>query len=390
MKVTGLMVCAAVALGANSAEAWAPAAAIQSTTAQPRVTVQSRSHQKASRTSATVTRAQPSASSGAPLEEEFEYVESETAPEQESTNMFALGGLLTAALAGTYAAAKKYNSPAANSEETKPLMQSNSAVNTNTLLNVGKWMTQTKKSHPEFVAMAFAGKKATPPPSKDSGRYSDLGEAVQDGLVQGVAPFPEGIDAFSFFKDISKDEAKRYADVEITHGRICMLAALGFLVGEQVEGSSFLFDANVTGPAINHFQQVPAPFWGGLGALIFVVEASRVQIAWQNPFDAEKLFLLKQDFTPGDYGFDPLNLAKGKDDEWLNNMKLKELNNGRVAMVAISGMVAQELVNGLNLLPADEVLEMGGSIELMEKTCAGDINEAACAKAFEAALAAAQ
>jgi hypothetical protein len=34
--------------------------------------------------------------------------------------------------------------------------------------------------------------------------------------------------------------------VEITHGRVAMLAALGFLVGEQVEGSSFLFDAEVT------------------------------------------------------------------------------------------------------------------------------------------------
>ena len=32
---------------------------------------------------------------------------------------------------------------------------------------------------------------------------------------------------------------------------------------------------------------------------------------------------------------------------------------GRVAMIAISGMVAQELVNGLNILPADEVLEEG-------------------------------
>jgi ABC-type iron transport system FetAB permease component len=72
---------------------------------------------------------------------------------------------------------------------------------------------------------------------------------------------------------------------------------------------------------------------------------------------------------------------------WLNDMKLKEVNNGRVAMVAISGMVAQELVNGLNLIPADEVLEMGkaGALEAMEAQCTGATNEAACAKAFEAA-----
>eukprot|EP00982_Pelagococcus_subviridis_P013094 31215-Pelagococcus_subviridis.AAC.7 len=166
-----------------------------------------------------------------------------------------------------------------------------------------------------------------------------------------------------------------------------MLASLGFLVGEQVEGSSFLFDSNVTGPAINHFQQVPGLFWGLLGAAIFTVEASRVQYAWQNPFDAEKLFLLKDDYTPGDYNFDPLKLSKGKDEAWLNDMKLKEINNGRVAMVAISGMVAQELVNGLNLIPADEVLEMGkeGALKAMEAQCTGAPDEAACAKAFEAA-----
>jgi len=218
-------------------------------------------------------------------------------------------------------------------------------------------------------------------------KFTDIKEAVKSGAVAGCAPFPEGVDAFGFFNGIDAREAQRYADVEITHGRISMLAALGFLVGEQVEGSSFLFDSQVTGPAINHFQQVPGLFWGLLGASIFTIEASRVQYAWQNPFDADKLFLLKTDYTPGDYQFDPLGLSKGKDAAWLNDMKLKEINNGRVAMVAISGMVAQELVNGLNLIPADEVLEMGksGALEAMEKQCAGSADEAACAKAFEAA-----
>jgi hypothetical protein len=218
-------------------------------------------------------------------------------------------------------------------------------------------------------------------------KYADIKAATKAGIVAGVAPFPEGVDVFGFFNDIDEREAQRYADVEITHGRVAMLASLGFLVGEQVEGSSFLFDAEITGPAIDHFQQVPALFWGILGAAIFTSEATRVQFAWQNPFEADKLFLLKDDFTPGDYKFDPLGLSAGKDVEWLNDMKLKELNNGRVAMIAISGMVAQELVNGINLIPADEVLEMGknGAFKAMEQQCTGAVDEAACAKAFEAA-----
>merc|ERR1711943_183069 len=90
-------------------------------------------------------------------------------------------------------------------------------------------------------------------------KYADIKEAVKAGAVAGCAPFPEGV------------------------------AAFGFLVGEQVEGSSFLSDSQVTGPAIDHFQQVPGLFWGLLGAFIFTIEASRVQYAWQNPFDADKL-----------------------------------------------------------------------------------------------------
>ena len=218
-------------------------------------------------------------------------------------------------------------------------------------------------------------------------KYADIKAATNAGLVQGCAPFPEGVDFFGFFNGIDEAEAQRYADVEITHGRVSMLAALGFLVGEQVEGSAFLFDSQVTGPAIDHFQQVPGLFWGLLGAAIFVVESNRVQYAWQNPFNADKLFLLKPEYVPGDYGFDPLGLSRGKSEAWLDDMKLRELNNGRVAMVAISGMVAQELVDGLNLLPADFVLGQGGpeALKSLQERCADAADEAACAKAFEEA-----
>jgi hypothetical protein len=53
-------------------------------------------------------------------------------------------------------------------------------------------------------------------------------------------------------------------------------------------------------------------------------------------------------------------------------------------------MVAQELNTGLNLILSDEVLEMkgGGALKAMEAQCAGAVDENACAKAFEAAVAA--
>ena len=51
---------------------------------------------------------------------------------------------------------------------------------------------------------------------------------------------------------------------------------------------------------------------------------------------------------PGDLGFDPLGL-KPTNDKDLKSMATKELNNGRLAMVGIAGMVAQELVSGMKI-----------------------------------------
>ena len=43
--------------------------------------------------------------------------------------------------------------------------------------------------------------------------------------------------------------------------------------------------------------------------------------------------------------FDPLGL-KPKDVAGLEAMQAKEINNGRLAMIAMAGMVVQELVTG--------------------------------------------
>merc|ERR1712173_160499 len=69
----------------------------------------------------------------------------------------------------------------------------------------------------------------------------------------------------------------RYREAEITHGRVAMLATIGFLVGEKVEGSSFLFDASIKGPAITHLSQVPTLFWLLLVLPIAWLETSRAK-----------------------------------------------------------------------------------------------------------------
>lgn len=130
-----------------------------------------------------------------------------------------------------------------------------------------------------------------------------------------------------------------------------MLATVGFLVGEAVEGSSFLFDASITGPAITHLSQVPPPFWILLTIAVSASESTRAEIGWVDPSDlpVDKAGALRDDYIPGDLGFDPLGL-RPTEPAALFEMQTKELQNGRLAMLAASGFMAQELTNGKGIL----------------------------------------
>jgi hypothetical protein len=158
-------------------------------------------------------------------------------------------------------------------------------------------------------------------------------------------------DPLGFAAKADEKTLKRYREAEVTHGRVAMLATLGFLVGEAVEGSSFLFDAQISGPAITHFTQVPDGWDALIITFIGAAEAQRAQIGWVDPADAsyDQPGLLRDDYYPGDINFDPLGL-KPDDPEELDLMITKELQNGRLAMLAAAGFLAQEAVDGKGIL----------------------------------------
>lgn len=130
-----------------------------------------------------------------------------------------------------------------------------------------------------------------------------------------------------------------------------MLATIGFLVGEAVQGQTVLFNGEITGPAISHLAQVNPVFWIFLGAGIAKAEATRAEIGWVEPKNVpvSKPGLLRDTYVPGDLGFDPLGL-KPSDPTAFAAMQTKELQNGRLAMLAAAGFMAQELVNGQGIL----------------------------------------
>eukprot|EP00525_Craspedostauros_australis_P008667 CAMPEP_0198133920 /NCGR_PEP_ID=MMETSP1442-20131203/59808_1 /TAXON_ID= /ORGANISM="Craspedostauros australis, Strain CCMP3328" /LENGTH=208 /DNA_ID=CAMNT_0043795055 /DNA_START=24 /DNA_END=650 /DNA_ORIENTATION=+ len=140
---------------------------------------------------------------------------------------------------------------------------------------------------------------------------------------------------------ITDDETfERYRAVERKHGRIAMMAMLGTFV----HNNKWTFDGYLSpsnnikftdiDSGIGGLFQVPA---AGLAQIILV--AGFIELTW---WPASKL--------DGDYG-----VRLGKINNWEQEpgkeirQKNAELNNGRAAMAAISGIFVQEVLTGQNL-----------------------------------------
>jgi len=151
-------------------------------------------------------------------------------------------------------------------------------------------------------------------------------------------------DPAGFTTDASEGKIRFYREVELKHGRVGMLAALGFLVAEQFHP---LFGGNIDVPAYLAFQETPLQtFWGLVVLAIAIPEVFSV-FSFNSPLGGEP-WSVRSDHEPGNLGFDPLNL-KPTDPKELKEMQTKELNNGRLAMLAAAGMIAQELATGKKL-----------------------------------------
>jgi len=198
----------------------------------------------------------------------------------------------------------------------------------------------------------------------------DLGEAwdlvpaeTQAKLIKQLEPmkYPKNFLAgitppFGFFDPLSVSAGCTagkllfYREVELKHGRVSMLAALGILVGENYHP---LFGGNIDTPAAFAFQETPLEtFWPVVVAAIAIPEIYSV-FTFQEPQSGPRggfsvqgeQWTIKEDHIPGDIGFDPLGLKPTDEKEFLD-LHTKELNNGRLAMIATAGFIAQELVSG--------------------------------------------
>lgn len=164
-------------------------------------------------------------------------------------------------------------------------------------------------------------------------------------LEAGVcAPFPDMFDPLGLSEGKTYRELKKFREAELKHGRVAMLAVLGTIVQENFH-PLFGFENKEMDGAIFHFQQIQSAFpsfWAILVFAIGIVEAQGIARLWDSPGTVSNTEIagVREDVICGDYGFDPLNLKD--DEEKFLDMRTKELNNGRLAMIAAVGINVQE------------------------------------------------
>ena len=152
--------------------------------------------------------------------------------------------------------------------------------------------------------------------------------------LKGYVGEEAGFDPFRFSDFVPMDFLR---EAELKHGRICMMAWLGFVAvdlgakiypfPEAYEGltSVTAHDALVEQGAMGQLF-----LWMGLAETISLVAVQQM--------------LGGSGREAGDFGLDPLGFLKDKSDAETKRMKLRELKNGRLAMLAFSGVVTQAVL----------------------------------------------
>jgi len=165
--------------------------------------------------------------------------------------------------------------------------------------------------------------------------------------------FPGAISPLGFFdplgisKDMDLGNVKRLREAEIMHGRVAMMATIGYIIGESTPTITYGMNVHHT-IANNQIPEVPGTTLFPFFLAINIAEAVRASIGWVEP-GLGPLFTLRENYYPGDIRFDPLGL-KPSDPKEYENMQNKELSNGRLAMLAAAGMCVQEQINGKGIL----------------------------------------
>jgi len=159
-------------------------------------------------------------------------------------------------------------------------------------------------------------------------------------LLDGTLPGDRGFDPLNLAS--SGDALHWQRKAEAKHGRLAMLASVGWLAAELLHKplSGFLNLPSLLADA----GRVPSVLNDGLSHTfpLFWVEVVTLAAIIEIPETIREDRMVRLD--PTDLGWDPLGLLDGKTDDQTFFLKEAETFNGRLAMLAIAGFSAQEFL----------------------------------------------
>eukprot|EP00618_Florenciella_parvula_P014503 CAMPEP_0119478670 /NCGR_PEP_ID=MMETSP1344-20130328/8301_1 /TAXON_ID=236787 /ORGANISM="Florenciella parvula, Strain CCMP2471" /LENGTH=256 /DNA_ID=CAMNT_0007512861 /DNA_START=133 /DNA_END=903 /DNA_ORIENTATION=+ len=190
------------------------------------------------------------------------------------------------------------------------------------------------------------------------------------GGVGVSKPFAEGFDPLGFATRADAQEMIKYREAELKHGRVAMLAVPGFLLSEDFH--PFFPNLPKWEYGIFALQDTLEQSSGvvGLAGAILAIAAfeARSFKAWEVPegtpgSEASTYFKMKTDIVPGaTLPAGPWTSDKLSPEEFVGK-QTAELNNGRLAMIAIFLIVLQEVTSKLPAAEFDaSTLEFIGNV----------------------------
>jgi len=199
----------------------------------------------------------------------------------------------------------------------------------------------------QTVPRRFFGGEASAPAPREPTSYKDFQDPWLGSADLGFDPLNLAIKGGIFDKGakaVPETTYYNYRESEVKHGRFAMAAFLA-IFAESADRGALLNQLGQAGAADNldgtlGLDEVQAPV-----LLVGLGYQALAEYNLQRKEDDDDFFSVeyKKDRLPGDLGFDPLGLARGKgaDIVGLHNI---EVNSGRLAMIGITSFLVKEFI----------------------------------------------
>mmetsp|Transcript_2303 Transcript_2303/g.3226 ORF Transcript_2303/g.3226 Transcript_2303/m.3226 type:complete len:194 (+) Transcript_2303:176-757(+) len=177
---------------------------------------------------------------------------------------------------------------------------------------------------------ALLGSAAAFAPAQQQARSSTAVNAWKDDTVVGITAPMGFFDPLGFANGKSDETMNLYREAELKHGRVAMAACLGWYI--TAAGVHPAFNSQLSSDPLEAAKQLPLVGW-----LQFVLGCGAIEwLATQ--------IRSRPGYVPGDI-LGAAYWVDNSDEGWVDYQN-KEINNGRLAMVAFMGIFVQDLYFG--------------------------------------------